>query len=175
MHTIEAVETAYVEKIRTLLEQVWEHGLVDLADDVLSANVVNHDKPVVGPHGLEWFKEHVHELRAASSDLHVEIEHIFGSGDWVAARIRWQGVHDGPLFGLPASNRRIDVPQHSLWRFADGKATDFWYCWDETSFLVQTGIVPPPDTTPLGRWLALNLGMLRVAYRQLHQRLRRRG
>jgi predicted ester cyclase len=163
-----------VSKIQLLLDEVWDQGKLDVADDILAPDIVNHDKPPGAGDGLEEFKHHVLDLRGASSEFHVEVEYVFGADEWVMARFRWQGLQDGPIFGIPPSGRRIDVPQHSVWRFHEGKATDFWYCWDETRFLIQIGVIPERDTNPLLRILFIAASTVRMGARQFRWKRRQK-
>jgi prolycopene isomerase len=163
-----------VAKIRRLIEEVWEQGKVDVADEILAPDIVNHDLMPGAQDGLEGFKHHVVDLRGGSSDLHLKVEFLVGAGEWVTARWRWQGIHDGPIFGIPASLRRLDVPQLAVWRFENGKAKDFWQRSDETGMLIQMGVIPERDVNPLYRVLFMSAGTLRMAYRQMRYQFRRR-
>ena len=165
-----------VAKIRRLIEEVWEQGHVDLADEILAPDIVNHDLMPGAQDGLEGFKHHVEDLRGGSSDLHLEVDVLFGADEWVTARWRWQGIHDGPIFGIPPSNRRLDVPQLAVWRFENGKAKDFWQSSDETGMLIQMGMIPGRTASPLYRIVHMIGGTFRVGARQMRYKLRsRRG
>lgn len=164
-----------VEQIRRLIEEVWEQGNVDVADEILHEDIVNHDLMPGAQDGLEGFKHHVEDLRGGSSDLHLEVEFLFGAGEWVTARWRWQGLHDGPIFGIPPSNRRLDVPQLAVWRFENGKAKDFYQRSDETGMLIQMGVIPERGTNPLLTILYITGNTLRMGLRQARYKLRNRG
>lgn len=155
-----------VAKIRRLIEEVWEQGKLDVADEILAPDIVNHDLMPGAEDGLEGFKHHVEDLRGGSSDLHLEVEFLYGSDDWVTARWRWQGIHDGPIFGIPPSNRRLDVPQLAVWRFENGKAKDFYQRSDETGMLIQMGVIPERGTNPLKLILHVMGNTMRMGARQ---------
>lgn len=163
-----------VAQIRRLIEEVWEQGNIDVADEILAPDIVNRDLMPGAQDGLEGFKHHVEDLRGGSSDLHLEVEFLFGAGEWVTARWRWQGVHDGPIFGIPPSGRRLDVPQLAVWRFENGKAKEFWQRSDETGMVIQMGIIPERGANPLFNILFITGSTMRMGVRQLRYKLKSR-
>ena len=134
-----------------------------------------HDLMPGAVDGLEGFKHHVADLRGGSSDLHLEVEFLFGAGEWVTARWRRQGIHDGPIFGIPPSGRRLDVPQLAVWRFENGKAKDFYQRSGETGMLIQMGIIPERGTNPLLSIVFITASTLRMGVGQVRYKLRSRG
>jgi steroid delta-isomerase-like uncharacterized protein len=166
-----ATQTDNVAQIQRLIEEVWEQGKLDVAGEILAPDIVNHDLMPGAQDGLEGFKHHVEDLRGGSSDLHLEVEFLFGAGEWVTARWRWQGIHDGPIFGIPASGKRLDVPQLAVWRFENGKAKDFYQRSDETGMLIQMGVIPQRGTNPLLTILFITASTMRIGARQLRYKL----
>jgi predicted ester cyclase len=109
----------------------------------LAADYVNHTpstpNPAPGPAGL---KPIVAAFRSAFPDLHFEIEDLLVQGDRVAVRVRMEGTHRGPLFGLPATQRRVRVQQINIKRFREGKIVEHWRVTDELGLMRQLGVVP---------------------------------
>ena len=175
-HSPGGAEMDNVAKIKRLIEEVWEQGHVDVADEILAPDIVNHDLMPGAEDGLDGFKHHVEDLRGGSSDLHLEVTLLFGNDEFVTAGWRWQGIHDGPIFGIPPSNRRIDVAQLAVWRFENGLAKDFWQRSDETGMLIQMGVIPDRTAGPLYRIVHMIGGTMRMGARQMrYQRQSRRG
>jgi hypothetical protein len=50
------------------------------------------------------------DLRGAFSGLQASLEDTRAEGDHLLAAVRLQGIHDGPLWGAPASHQAIDWP-----------------------------------------------------------------
>lgn len=163
---------ANIEKIRRLIEEVWEQGKIDVADEILAPDIKNHDLMPGATDGIEGFKHHVEDLRGGSSDLRLKVEFLFGDGEYVCARWRWQGIHDGPIFGLPASDRQLDVPQLAVWRFENGLAVDFYQRSDETGMLIQMGVIPEREVGPLHRLVAMTGMTFRMGFRQARYKAR---
>ena len=54
-------------------------------------------------------------LRGSMPDLRAEVNDLVAEGDRVAARVSVTGTHTGePLFGTPASGRRIRIEQFHI-------------------------------------------------------------
>ena len=54
-------------------------------------------------------------------------------------RFKVAGTHGGPLYGLPPTGRRVEVPEVAIVRLADGKWKGAWYFADELGLLLQLG------------------------------------
>jgi predicted ester cyclase len=76
----------------------------------------------------------------ALPDRHDEIIDIVASGDRVTAMWRVQGTHDGPLEGVAATHRGVDVEEVGMWRIVDGLITDSWFLADEAALVRQIGL-----------------------------------
>ena len=58
---------------RRVIEEIFTEGNLDLADDLIAPDCVNHDPAMPEEvHGIEGFKELVRMYRSAFPDLHVE-------------------------------------------------------------------------------------------------------
>jgi predicted SnoaL-like aldol condensation-catalyzing enzyme len=72
---------------RRVLEEMFNKGNLDLADEVFAPDYVDHDpampEDIRGPEG---FKEYVSMFRTAFPDLHLEIEDQVAEGDKVVTR-----------------------------------------------------------------------------------------
>ena len=69
------------------------------------------------------------------------IDNLIADDEHVWMRFRVAGTHGAPLYGLPATNKQIEVPEIGIMRFADGKWTEAWYFADELGLLLQLGAV----------------------------------
>jgi predicted ester cyclase len=69
------------------------------------------------------------------------IDDLIADDEHVWMRFRVAGTHGAPLYGLPATNKQIEVPEIGIMRFADGKWKEAWYMADELGLLLQLGAV----------------------------------
>lgn len=173
--TEDATAAANVAVVRRVLTEVWTEGHVERADELVADGAVDHDKQPGEADGLASFKEHVGILRAMSSDMHLEIDQLWGVGDRVVARWRWQGVHDGPMFDLPPTGRRFDFTTIAIYQVEDGKITSIWKATDLLQMMEQLAVLPPRGTGPVGTLAHLvrtyaRLGVSKVRYERARKR-----
>ncbi|WP_432197519.1 ester cyclase [Streptomyces sp. bgisy027] len=103
------------------------------------------------PLGLDEYLGYVGLYRAAFPDLAIGNDpyvHIIGSGDWTVTIARSAGTHTGPLplpdwvapEPLPATGKRVDVPQYTAARWQDGKITHLKVMSDLFALAGQLGL-----------------------------------
>lgn len=110
-------------------------------DDLVAADVVDHDPaPGQGP-GPHGYRDMFTELRAAFPDLHVEVEHLTAADDDVAFAYTITGTHQGDFQGHPATGKPIKVRGMQIGRFADGKLAERWGSSDQLGIMTQLGLV----------------------------------
>jgi predicted ester cyclase len=69
------------------------------------------------------------------------IDDLLAEGDSVWMKFKIAGTQKGPLYGHPPTNRRVEIPEIGVARFADGKWKDGWYFGDELGMMLQLGAV----------------------------------
>ena len=97
-------------------------------------------------------------LRTAFPDRVDLIEQVVAEGDTVGLLFRLNATHQGNLFGIPATGRKIDVYEIALLRIVNGQMVEGWFMMDEAELLRQLGarmparkdgrIVAPPVMEP---------------------------
>jgi len=98
----------------------------------LAANARDQDWPHPGMY-----------LRAAFPDRVDIIEHVVAEGDTVGLLFRLNATHQGNLFGIPATGKKIDVYEIALLRIVDGQMVEGWFMMDEAELLRQLGAKLP--------------------------------
>jgi len=84
---------------------------------------------------------------AAFPDLHAPEQDIVAAGQAVALRFVVEGTHQGNMFGLAPTGRRVRWDAADVYRLADGVIAEEWAADDATALLHQLGAYTPP-------WLA---------------------
>ena len=84
--------------VRRLFEEVINRGNLDVADELLAPDFVDHDILPGEVVGIEGFKRALAEERASSSDLHFSIEEQIAQGDKVVTRLIGSNTHDQKEF-----------------------------------------------------------------------------
>jgi steroid delta-isomerase-like uncharacterized protein len=105
-----------------------------------------HDDIVVHQAGAEpvvGFDAYIALMEATYAgvpDSHVTLEDQFATDDRVVCRWRSSGTHEGDLFGIPATGKKIDSTGVSMWEFDQGKAHRGWVYSDVASLMAQLGV-----------------------------------
>lgn len=77
-------------------------------------------------------------LRAGMPDTTVTIDEIVAGGDWVAAKLTWQGTHTGAAFmGLAPTGRRFSATEFEIVRCHNGRIVDCRQVFDAGSMMAQ--------------------------------------
>jgi steroid delta-isomerase-like uncharacterized protein len=123
--------------------KVWEEGNIDLVDELLAADHVNHNPATPDqPAGAEGVREVVSMFRSAMPDLKVVIEDMIAEGDKVLVRYTLEGTHEGELFGVPPTGRRLSIKSMAVERVSEGKLREHWRITDSLDMMQQLGVVP---------------------------------
>jgi steroid delta-isomerase-like uncharacterized protein len=131
---------------RRVIEEIFTEGNLDLADDLIAPDCVNHDPAMPEEvHGIEGFKELVRMYRSAFPDLHVEVEDQVAEGDKVATRWTASGTHDGELAGIPATGNWVEITGMEISRISGGKIAEVCINSDDMGMMQQLGAIPSPE------------------------------
>lgn len=124
--------------IARYFNEVWNEGQVDLLDELLTPDYVNHSSSIPDPRpGPADVKAIVRMMREGIPDLHYEVLDLVASPDRVAVHTRVTGTHTGTLFGMAPGGNRIDVRQMQVEWFRDGRICQHWRITDEVRLMRQ--------------------------------------
>ena len=136
--------------VRRLLDEVFNQGNLEAADELISADSVAHVPGGAGPQPeLEVTKAGAATFRAAFPDLHITVEDMIAEGDKVAARVTLRGTHKGELKGIPPSGTLVTVTGMRIMRFSRGKIQETWINRDHLGMLQQLGVKVVPEADGL--------------------------
>ena len=125
---------------------VFEQGNIDLLDELLAPDYLNHTPATPElPTGPEGVKGVVSMFRSAMPDLRVVIEDMIAEGDKVATRYTLEGTHEGELFGVPSTGKRLSIKSMSVERVSEGKIRGHWRVTESLDMMLQLGVVPEPE------------------------------
>jgi steroid delta-isomerase-like uncharacterized protein len=117
------------------------NGNLDVIDEVMADDVVDHDPaPDQGP-GPQGFKDFFSNLRNAFPDLNIEPEHMVATDDDVAIAYTLTGTHQGEFLGVEPTGRQVTARGVQIARFRDGEIVERWGSSDELGILQQLGAV----------------------------------
>ena len=135
------------EASRRILEEGFNEGKLDLADELISPQAINHDPAeparMCGLRGPEVFKRTVMMYRAAFPDVQIAVDDVIAADDKVVLRWHSEGTHRGELEGLAPTGARGSVTGISIDQWNDGKVVESWSEWDNLGLARQLGAAPP--------------------------------
>src|SRR5262245_45502989 len=79
---------------------------------------------------------------AAFPEMNHAIDDVFATDDRVLVRFVLRGVNSGSFFGMPATNRQVEIAAHVIMHVAAGKVTKLFGIFDEAGLLRQLGVLP---------------------------------
>ena len=116
--------------VRRLIKEV-EKGNLNVIDEVLAPDFVDHDLLPDQEPDREGYKRGLSEDRAAFSNFDITIEDQIAEGDKVVTRFTWRGTHDqGKAMGMPPTGKKVEVTAIFIHRIAGGKVKEEWSASD---------------------------------------------
>jgi steroid delta-isomerase-like uncharacterized protein len=125
---------------RRWFEDLFSRGDLDAADEILSAEFVDH-LTHEDERGLEELKHYVSIYRTAFSDIKDSVGDIVAEGDKVVVRWRSGGTHQGEFMGVPPTGKHVTFSGMRLFRIAENKIVESWVNIDERGLQEQLGAV----------------------------------
>jgi predicted ester cyclase len=125
---------------RRLLDELFDKGNLDAADELIHPDFVNHEAPPDNPQGPEGMKETVRWLRGLWGSMRAEIEDEICQDDKVVARMKMHGKHVGEFLGKAPTGKEFSVEHIHIWRLADGKVIEHWSVRDDLGQALQLGL-----------------------------------
>lgn len=107
-------------------------------EELMAPDFVNHSAPPgVSPasDGMIAFLQNV--LWKSFSDIHIDILDQVAEADKVSTRKNVSGVHIGEFFGMPASNKKINIEILEIVRVQDGRYREHWSIWNFQKVMAQ--------------------------------------
>ncbi|MBI1879025.1 MAG: ester cyclase [Chloroflexi bacterium] len=124
--------------------EVFNTGNLALAQELITADAIDHQAMPGQEQGLAGFKQIVTMLRTAFPDLQVTAEDMIAEGDKVVGRWTMRGTHKGEFMGITATGKSFTMTGIDIIRFAGDKAVEHWGNQDDLGMMQQLGVMPAP-------------------------------
>ena len=125
--------------MRRFIEEVWNKGDFDVADEVFHPDATSPSAPALPPGGA-GVRFIAGMFRSAFPDYHMDITHLVAEDDRVAARFWQSGTHQGELMGIAPTGKKAAWSEIGILRIADGKVVESWYDVDMLGLMGQLGV-----------------------------------
>ena len=127
--------------VRRLVE-AWNTRNWGVLDELMVPDCVDHYAPAGQKPGREGYREAEINVTNAFPDIKFTIEDMIAEGDKVAVRLTFSGTHRGEFMGIAPTNKRVTVPEISIWRIVSGKFVEEWGFSDRLGVVQQLGVIP---------------------------------
>ena len=129
---------ALIERYVAVLNQ---HDLTTL-DEFYHSDYVQDEPPEgMGP-GLDGLRQWLATWIEAFPDMRWTVEDQIGEEDQVWSRSTWQGTHQGPYLGLPATGHKVTAAVWTINRVVGGKIAEARWMRDRLGMMQQLGVIP---------------------------------
>jgi predicted SnoaL-like aldol condensation-catalyzing enzyme len=112
-------------------------------DKISAADFVDHNPwvPPAGVVGKDSLLKALQSFKDGFPNLKYEILHTASDGDLHFVHYRFTGSNDGPMMGMPATNKKLDYMGVDLIRMKDGLVAEHWDYGDNITSMKQMGLM----------------------------------
>ena len=140
--------------VQRILSEFWLQGNVEVIDELLASDCINHEQSNPELRGREACKQWANDVRLANRrgfpDFDIIVEDIVAEGDKVVKRFVFQGTHSGEFAGIPPTGKRVTMRGITLYRLTGGKVSEIYWNYDVFGLMQQLGAIPAPDQQTAG-------------------------
>jgi hypothetical protein len=139
--TVDSVATNIKMYTNVWDEIINKRKLEKFNDTNFTKNVVMHASPtdVVG---IDSARAYYANYLTGFSDVSFTIKDVFGMGNKLVKHWNFKGTHTGVFFGIPATNKKVDIDGVTLVRMENGKIAEERDFLDNLDFMQQLGLIP---------------------------------
>jgi len=127
--------------VRRLIEDHWNGKQTALVGELFASSVSLHT-PDGELSGLEGASYLLQAYATAFPDFHLAVHEMISERDKVVVRYTFTGTQSGPLAGIPATGKRVSVPNGTLiFRLTESKVSEGHCLWYKYALLQQIGVL----------------------------------
>ena len=128
--------------LRRITDEIWNRRRIELVDELIAEDFVDHvDMPGLPPGGRARYRASVAATHRAFPDYHEAIDFVVADADRAVSYVTLTGTHQGDLYGLPPSGKRVEYRALGILRFANGQAVERWGIGDSLTMMGQLGLL----------------------------------
>lgn len=128
--------------VRRNTEEVQGRGDFALFDELFADDFIDHTPQPGGTPDKAGARALYGALRTAFPDFQAVIHWQAVEGDRVTTYKTYHGTHEGPVFGLAPTGRKISFDTVDVMRVRDGRIVEHWGVAHLYSLLQQLGALP---------------------------------
>lgn len=131
------------ELIRKVVEEVWNANAQSRVPEFYGENYIFFQEGGGAELGQDSVRRWLDTTHTAFPDIRYQIDAVYSDDDKAAIRYHVFGTHTGDFRGLPATNKKIELTGHMMFRMLDSRIVEAHGYWDMLGLLQQLGILPP--------------------------------
>jgi predicted ester cyclase len=124
---------------RRFVEECYNNHNVDVIDELVAPDKINHNPFPGEPLGREGSKYNIRQCLEGFPDLHINIDILVAEGDYVTGHLTWTARHTGYFMGMEPTGDAVTVKAISTIRIEDGLIAEHWGVWDMKGYEAQVG------------------------------------
>ena len=133
------------ELVRRLYDEVVNRGLMNVADELVHIDAIEHE-PIPGAKpGREGFKQFFEAFRKSFPDMQISIDDMIAENDKVVVRLTVRGTHDDDFMGISSTGNPIEFESIDIFRCEGGLLVEHWGETDTLGLFKQLNALPPMD------------------------------
>jgi len=138
---------------KEIVHQVYEQAMNKRDWDVLSQYISPDFVGIKGKKGPAAFQEPILPLIQAFPDIKWKIEEIFGEGNKLMVKWKWEGTQTAAYLQFPATGKKLSNEGMGIFELKEGKVLASQVITDRLGFLQQLDLVPTDVSllSPAGR------------------------
>ena len=131
------------EAVRRLAHEGWSAHRFSAFDDFFSEDAVWLGLPPEWGDGIEQIKRAASFWFEVLPDFVFRVEDLTAEEDRVAFHWDAEGTHEGELFGVAPTGKRVTFSGVAVQRFKDGKCVHYREVFDKAGLMEQLGVKLP--------------------------------
>ena len=130
-----------VALVRRFLDEVVNHGRLDLIDELWTPEMIWHGGSMGEVKGRAAYRRMVLAAVGGSfTDMHLDVKDVIADGDKVVVRFTNSGANTGPFMGQPASGKKAVWEGIGIYRIENGQIAEAWFSEDILGMFTQLGV-----------------------------------
>ena len=124
--------------------EVWGKGNLDLIDELVAPDFVDHSLPATMDPSFAGARQAVQGALDAFPDGQWAVEDLIAEGEKVVIRWKMQATHEHEFRGIAPGGKPVTVTGITILRMVDGKIVERWVNWDSLA------LRQPSETANIG-------------------------
>jgi steroid delta-isomerase-like uncharacterized protein len=124
------------------IDELWNKGEFDAADELFTPDHVYHDPQLPGlARGPDGVRQRVGYYQRVFPGQVVALEDWVVQAGKTTCRWRYEGIYRGDLGSRPGSGQRVVIPGVDICHYGDGRISESWVQWDRAGVFEQINTV----------------------------------